>query len=232
MSSESHGAIENRGRLWSLAFLSPQVVHGQVLGFVSQAHAAAVGLRKPWGAANVHVCRVSEKRPRTPCFTMSAKKDQKKKQNTTPRIDNRIARMRYEFLQTYECGIELVGTEIKSVRQGKMNIREGYARVKDGEIFLHNVHIAQWESASGYFNHDPTRPRKLLLHKRHIRKLAVEQQKSSLTIVPTKAYFSNRFLKVEIALARGKQLHDRREDIKKREDQRNIQRAVKASMGY
>lgn len=154
-----------------------------------------------------------------------------KQRNWAPRVDNRIARMRYEFLETYECGVELVGTEIKSVRTGKMNIREGYARVKNGELFLHNVHISPWDFASKFFNHDPTRPRKLLLHKRSIRKLESKQGDTGLTIVPISAYFnSNGYLKVEVALARGKQLHDRREDIKRRDDAREMQRVIKSTL--
>lgn len=139
--------------------------------------------------------------------------------------------MRYEFLATYECGIELVGTEIKSVRNGSMNIKDGYARVKGGELFLHNVHITPYQSAGNYFNHEALRTRKLLLHKRDIRKLEGKQSDSGLTLVPTKAYFSsNGCLKVEIALARGKQEHDRRQDIKKREGEREMRSIVKASM--
>ncbi len=155
-----------------------------------------------------------------------------RKSRKTVTIENRIARMRYDFLETYECGIELLGTEIKSVRGGKMNIRQGYGRVKDGEIFLHNVHISPWELSSKYFNHDPIRPRRLLLHKRSIRKLGVQQSNPGLTIVPTRAYFNDRgFLKVEIALARGKKLHDKREEMKRREDQRNMERVVKSVLG-
>lgn len=145
-----------------------------------------------------------------------------------PSVENRLARNRYEFLETYECGIELLGTEIKAIRDGKMNIRQGYARVKDGELFLHNVHIAHWQNASKYFNHDPLRIRRLLLHKRSIRKLAGKQVDVGLTLVPSRCYFSPRgFLKVEIALARGKKLHDKREDIKRRDDERNVRRIMK-----
>jgi SsrA-binding protein len=155
----------------------------------------------------------------------------KKARNYAPRIENRIARMRYEFLETYECGVELVGTEIKAIRLGKMNIRDGYARVNNGQLFLHNVHITPFENASAYFNHEATRVRKLLLHKRDILKLAARQKDTGLTMVPTKAYFNKGgYLKFEIALAKGKQLHDRRQDIKNRDNAREMRAVVKASL--
>lgn len=161
---------------------------------------------------------------------MLAKKDQKGQWKThSPRIENRVARFRYDIIDSYECGIELLGTEVKSVRNGQMNIREGYARVKDDQIYLHNVNISTWQGSHKALNHEPLRPRRLLLHKRFIRKLASKQSDSGLTIIPMKAYFSsNGYLKVEIALAKGKKLHDKREDEKKREAQRDIQRAVKS----
>jgi SsrA-binding protein len=161
--------------------------------------------------------------------TMMAKA--KKVHNYAPRVENRIARMRYEFLETHECGIELLGTEIKAVRMGQMNIRDGYARVDKGELFLHNVHITPFEKSSAYFNHEATRVRKLLLHKRDILKLAARQKDAGLTIVPIKAYFNKSgFLKIEVALCRGKQLHDRREDIKNRDNAREMQAIIKASL--
>lgn len=148
-----------------------------------------------------------------------------------PTVENRVARNRYDFVETYECGIELKGTEVKSVREGKMNIKQGYCRVKEGEIFLHNVHIAHWQNSSKFFNHEPLRVRRLLLHKRTIRKLSTKQHDPGLTIVPTRTYFNARnVLKVEIALARGKKLHDKREDIKKREQERETRRIVKSTL--
>lgn len=151
-----------------------------------------------------------------------------RKPSHAPRIDNRIARFRYTFLDTFECGISLVGTEIKSVREGKMNLRDGYARVTDGELWLHNVHISVHAASSAYFNHDETRPRRLLLHKRDIRKLASRQQDSGLTMVPVAAYFNaGGWLKVSVALARGKDMADKREVLKKREDDREMGRVLK-----
>lgn len=144
---------------------------------------------------------------------------------------NRQVRFRYELLETHECGIELLGTEIKSVRAGKLNLRDGYARVDNAQLFLHNVHIAHCTFAGPAFNHDPIRPRRLLLHKKDIRKLEEKQKDTGLTLVPTKAYFSNNgYLKIEIALAKGKKLHDKRLDLKKRDDDREIRRVVKQSV--
>lgn len=190
---------------------------------------------------NVNTCRFISPAPdllphRPPAkrgqVLMLAAKRHEQKRNWSPRIENKIARMRYHFLETYECGIELVGTEIKSVRAGKMQLREGYARVKDGELFLLNVNISPWETSGPYFSHDADRPRKLLLHKRYIRKLEAKLKETGLTVVPTCAYFnSGGYLKIEIALAKGKQLFDRREDIKRREDAREMHRIVKSKMG-
>lgn len=172
-------------------------------------------------------CKLSKKQQPI----MLAGSNQKNKRLLSPRNVNRQARANYEFLETYECGIELVGTEVKSVRNGNINLRDGYARVKDGQIYLHNVHISPWHLASNIFNHDPIRPRRLLLHKRSIRKLQSKQKDTGVTMVPTQTYFSNNgFLKVEIALARGKQLHDKREDIKKRELAKEMHRVIKATL--
>lgn len=164
---------------------------------------------------------------RCPCapVMLAAKRGRR---NYSPTVTNRSATFRYDLGKTYECGIELKGSEIKSVREGQMNLREGFARVKNRELFLHNVHIAAWSSAHPAYNHEPIRVRKLLLHKRDILKLADEQNKSSITLIPTKAYFSeNGYLKIEIAVARGKQLRDKREDIKRRDQDRELRRVEK-----
>lgn len=152
----------------------------------------------------------------------------KSKRNYSPTVINRIARFKYDILESHECGIELQGSEVKSMRQGGMNLREGYARVKDGQLYLHNVHIGAWAMAHRAYNHDPLRVRRLLLHKRIIRKLGSRQNEGGLTLIPTRAYFSsNNYLKVEIGLARGKKLHDKREDERKREVERDMRRTVK-----
>jgi SsrA-binding protein len=141
--------------------------------------------------------------------------------------DNRKARFLYEILETYEAGLELVGTEVKSIRQGKVNLQDGYAIIRGGEAFLLNVHISPYEKSGDYFNHDPRRTRRLLLHKQEIRKLIGKVEQQGLTLVPLKMYFKRGFVKVSIALAKGKKLHDKRESIKKRDDQREMARATK-----
>lgn len=141
--------------------------------------------------------------------------------------DNRQARFRYEILDTYEAGVELKGTEVKSIRQGKVNLRDGYALIRNGEAWLLNVHISPYESSSNFFNHDPRRTRRLLLHKKEIRKLIGKVEQDGLTIVPLKMYMKRGLVKVAIALAKGKKLHDKRETIKQRQDKREMARAMK-----
>lgn len=130
--------------------------------------------------------------------------------------DNRRARFDYEIRDTYEAGIELKGTEVKSLRSGKANLGESYASVQDGELYLVNAYIPEYREANR-FNHETHRPRKLLLHKREIGKLAVGVLREGLTIVPLKLFFDPRGrAKVDIALAKGKKLHDKRETVKER----------------
>ncbi|HEY9703035.1 MAG TPA: SsrA-binding protein SmpB [Allocoleopsis sp.] len=141
--------------------------------------------------------------------------------------DNRQARHLYEILETYEAGIELKGTEVKSVRDGKANLRDGYALIRNGEAVLINVHISPHNSTSQYFNHEAKRTRKLLLHKQEIRKLIGKVEQQGLTLVPLKMYLKRGWVKILIGLGRGKKLHDKREDIKRRDDQRDMARAMK-----
>jgi SsrA-binding protein len=141
--------------------------------------------------------------------------------------DNRQARFLYEILETYEAGIELVGTEVKAIRAGKVNLRDGFALIRDGEAWLLNVHISPHQTTSQVFNHDPRRTRKLLLHRDEIRKLIGKVEQQGLTLVPLKMYLKRGWVKVDLALVRGKKLHDKREDLKRRQDQRDIERAVK-----
>jgi SsrA-binding protein len=141
--------------------------------------------------------------------------------------DNRQARYLYEILETYEAGIELRGTEVKSIRQGRINLRDGYALIRNGEAWLHNVHISPHQSASQVFNHDPRRTRKLLLHADEIRKLIGEVEQKGLTLIPLKVYLKRGWLKVTLGLAKGKKLHDKREDLKRKQEKREIERAVK-----
>ena len=139
---------------------------------------------------------------------------------------NRQAYHEYFVDETFEAGIALTGTEVKSIREGKVNLRGAYARVKDGEIWLEGAHIAIYEQGT-YMNHDPLRPRKLLLHRREISRLVGRIQAKGLTLVPLKLYFKENRAKVELGLARGKKLYDKRESIKERESQRELARVNK-----
>jgi SsrA-binding protein len=139
---------------------------------------------------------------------------------------NKRARHDYHILDSWEAGIVLTGSEVKSLRNGKANISDAYGIVKDGEVHLLNLHISPYEQAS-YFNHDPTRTRKLLLHKREIRKMIGSVERQGLTLVPLELYFKRGKAKVALGLGRGKKLYDKRADEKKRDDERDIQRAVR-----
>ncbi|WP_036484806.1 SsrA-binding protein SmpB [Myxosarcina sp. GI1] len=141
--------------------------------------------------------------------------------------DNRQARYLYEILETYEAGIALVGTEVKSIRAGKVNLRDGYAFIRQGEAWLSNVHISPYKAGGEHFNHEPRRVRKLLLHRREINKLIGQVEQQGLTLVPLKMYFKKGRVKVSIGLAKGKKLYDKRETIKRRQDEREMARAVK-----
>src|SRR5215218_7941890 len=140
---------------------------------------------------------------------------------------NRQARHRYHLLDTWEAGVALTGTEVKSLREGKAQIKDGYAAVRDGEVWLHNVHIPPYGPASRE-NHEPERPRKLLMHKREIDRLIGKTREKGLTLIPTRLYFKGPRAKVEIALARGKDVGDKRQAIKEREMKREMERAIRA----
>ena len=142
---------------------------------------------------------------------------------------NRQAGYRYEFLDKLEAGIQLQGTEVKSVREGGVQLKDAYASVRDGEVWLHNAHIAPYAPASRE-NHEPERPRKLLLHRREIDRLIGTTQEKGLTLVPTRMYFKGPRAKVEIAVARGKDVGDKRRSIKEREQKREMERAVSEHM--
>lgn len=141
--------------------------------------------------------------------------------------DNRQARHRYEILETYEAGIALRGSEVKSIRAGKVNLRDGFAQLRDGEVWLHNVHISPHSSTNQAYNHDPRRIRKLLLRKDEIRKLIGKVEEKGLTLVPLKMYLKRGYVKINLALVRGKKLHDKREDLKRKQAKREIERALK-----
>jgi SsrA-binding protein len=138
---------------------------------------------------------------------------------------NRQASFRYHLLERFECGIVLQGSEVKSLREGAVQLKDAYAEVRDGEVWLRNMHISPYKPASRE-NHDPDRPRKLLLHRREIERLIGKTAERGLTLVPTRVYFNGPHAKVELALARGKELHDKRRSIKERETRREIERAM------
>jgi SsrA-binding protein len=141
--------------------------------------------------------------------------------------DNRKAFHDYHILETFEAGVVLQGTEVKAIREARVNLRDSFARVENGEVFLYNVHIQPY-SHRGYADHEPTRRRKLLLHKQEIRKLIGKTVEKGMTLVPTRMYFKNGRVKVAIGLAKGKQAHDKRETIRRREAERETRAAIKA----
>jgi len=143
-------------------------------------------------------------------------------------VTNRKALRDYTVLEALECGIELKGSEVKSLRAGKVSLNDSFARIEKDEVVLYNTHISPYEQAS-YLNVEPTRLRKLLLHKNQIRKLIGQVTQKGFTLIPLKIYFSDRgFAKIELALCRGKRLYDRREDIKRRETDLAVRRAIKS----
>ena len=138
-------------------------------------------------------------------------------------ISNRRARFEYEILDSYEAGIVLKGSEVKSLRAGKANLQDSYALVKNGEVWLLNMHISPYEQAN-QFNHDPIRTRKLLLNKNEIAKLQVKTNEKGLALVPLKLYFKKGNAKIQLGIAKGKKLHDKRESIKERDVEREMRR--------
>jgi SsrA-binding protein len=141
---------------------------------------------------------------------------------------NRQAAFRYHLMDRFEAGMVLTGTEVKALRDGKAQIKDGYAHLSDGELWLHNVHIPPY-GAAARDNHEPERPRKLLLHRYELERLAGKTKERGLTLVPTRLYFKGPRAKVEVALARGKDVGDKRQSIKEREMKREMDRAINAS---
>jgi SsrA-binding protein len=155
-----------------------------------------------------------------------AKKGTKRKADVGDVATNRQAAYRYHLLDRFEAGMVLTGTEVKSLRDGKAQIKDGYASLRDGELWLHNVHIPPYAAASRD-NHEPERPRKLLLHRYELERLVGKTRERGLTLVPTRLYFKGPRAKVEVALARGKDVGDKRQTIKEREMKREMERAVR-----
>lgn len=139
---------------------------------------------------------------------------------------NRQAYHNYDLLETYECGVALTGTEVKSIREGRINLKDGYAIIRNGEAWLVGVHISPY-SHGGRLNHDPTRMRKLLLHKSEIMRLFGKVRERGLTLIPTRCYLKNGKVKLEVALARGKKLHDKRQRELRRTIERETMKMVK-----
>lgn len=140
---------------------------------------------------------------------------------------NRQARHEYDVLEAYEAGLALTGSEIKSIRAGQVNLRGGYARFRGDQLWLVDVHIAPYAQSGRHFGHDPDRPRRLLLHRREIRRLRSRVEMAGLTLVPLRLYIKGRWAKIELGLCRGRRLHDRREAIARREARREIEREWK-----
>jgi SsrA-binding protein len=154
--------------------------------------------------------------------------DKKAERKKAERViaENRKAHYDYHLLETFEAGIVLIGTEVKAIREGRVNLRDSFGRIEGGEIFLHGVHIGSY-SSRGYADHEPLRPRKLLLHRQEIRKLIGKVTERGMTIVPVTMYFKDGRVKIAVSLAKGKQAHDRREAIKRRETDRETRAAIK-----
>ncbi|MHC4427205.1 MAG: SsrA-binding protein SmpB [Planctomycetota bacterium] len=153
----------------------------------------------------------------------------KKRSTNAPTIENRKARHNYHVEETLECGIRLTGTEVKSVRNGQVSLGEGYVKATDVDrpsLTLHGVHIAEYPPAAEHLQHDPARVRSLLAHRREIRKLADRTRTKGYTIVPLKMYFVRGRAKVLVGVARGRRKQDKREDLEKRETQREMDRAM------
>ena len=149
------------------------------------------------------------------------------KTETEPIARNKRARHEYHILETWEAGLALTGTEVKALRAGKANLTDAFGVVKDGEVYLLNLHISPYEQGN-IFNHDPTRTRKLLLHRREIRRMIGAVERQGLTLVPLELYFRRGRAKVALALAKGKQAHDKREDLRKKDDEREMARALRS----
>src|SRR5438105_4273487 len=156
-------------------------------------------------------------------------KSQSKPKGPRPVAQNRKARHDYDILETHEAGIVLAGSEVKSLRDGKVQLRDSYARVQDGEVWLYGVHVAPYAFSSGFGAVDPDRRRKLLLHRREIEELQDRTAQDSLTLVPLAIYFQDGRAKVELALARGRRLYDKRHAIAARDAKREADRAVRAA---
>jgi SsrA-binding protein len=153
----------------------------------------------------------------------------KKQGGIKPVVDNRKARYNYHIKETFECGLVLAGTEVKSLRMGRGNLQDAYATVKDGEVWVHNFHISPYDKGNR-FNHDPLRPKKLLLHRREINKLQGFQREKGYALIPLKIFFKRGLAKLDLAVGVGKKLYDKREDIAERDARRNLEQVIKSRL--
>tara|TARA_Y100001978_G_scaffold193531_1_gene199707 strand:+ start:489 stop:962 length:474 start_codon:yes stop_codon:yes gene_type:complete len=153
-------------------------------------------------------------------------KNSKKESNNKPLAQNKYAKYQYEIINIIEAGIALLGTEVKSIRGGKANLRDGYCTFRDNEILLKNVHISPHKNVGDFFNHDPLRDRKLLIHKNEIIKLKISAEKKGLTIIPLSIYLKGSWIKVKIGVGKGKKLHDKRQADKAKNIKREIRSAL------
>ncbi len=153
------------------------------------------------------------------------------KENTAQKLiaSNKTARVNYDIGDTYEAGLVLTGTEVKALRSGKANLKDSYVVVKDDEVFLREMHIGHYDHGNR-FNHNPLRTRKLLLHRREIKKLYGKSREKGLSLVPLKLYFKNGKVKVEFGIGKGKKVYDRRQEIKEREERRTLSRDFKSKL--
>jgi SsrA-binding protein len=156
---------------------------------------------------------------------MAEKTEREKAQSSI--AENRKAFHDFHLMETFEAGLVLLGTEVKAIREGRVNLRDSFARVEDGEVFLYNVNISPY-SHRGYADHEPLRRRKLLLHRDEIRKLIGKTVEKGMTLVPVRLYFKNGRVKMAVSLAKGKQLYDKRETVKRRDADRETRAAVKS----
>ncbi len=140
--------------------------------------------------------------------------------------DNRFARHQYEILDDLECGIELLGTEVKSVRAGQANLRDGFCLIRNGELQLHNVHISPHSHAGAYFNHEPLRVRRLLAHRREIERLRVALEQKGLTLIPLNLHLHGSWIKVSLGLGKGRKLHDKRQEERRKQEAKDTRSAI------
>ncbi len=136
--------------------------------------------------------------------------------------DNRYARHQYEILETLEVGIELLGTEVKSIRTGNINLRDGFCLIRKGNLLLHNVHISKFNNAGQYFNHDPLRIRQLLAHRKEINKLESQINRKGLTLIPLNILLKGSWIKITLGLGKGRKIHDKRENEKRKQSEREM----------